>query len=357
MAEMVRRAARIIRRTDPGAVVVCPSMGHLRETAGLRFLREFAAADGYQACAAAALKTRQRPAERPPEEVTGELAAVNRVLHGAGVGTRLWITGPDYDIAYQPAPTGPRARDYAVRFYLMALYGVEQGVRRAYFYNWGGARIPVVLQVEGEPPTPAARAVDRLQQWLAGARLRGCGHGAAGGNGTARRCPPPRPAARLVAGRPTTTDPAHGYATGNDEERDMRLRTTIVAAVSGGILAAGTLIGGAAPASAGTATTMGGCTGPLCSETTNETGHPVLVAKDWCDKRHGPCKGTARKVLHKNRTTPKGHDWDTFYVNAHCTFRGLKHSWGIGFTERGGSHGKWVKVSDAEHFYIKKVSC
>ncbi|MFF0623754.1 helix-turn-helix domain-containing protein [Streptomyces sp. NPDC004296] len=140
-------------------------------------------------CAWPSCCTQQRSAERPPEEVTGELAAVNRVLHGAGVGTPLWITGPDYDIAYQPAPTGPRARDYAVRFYLMALYGVEQGVRRAYFYNWGGARIPVVLQGEGEPPTPAARAVDRLQQWLAGARLRGCGHGAAAGlPGNGREC-------------------------------------------------------------------------------------------------------------------------------------------------------------------------
>ncbi|MEE4418722.1 hypothetical protein [Streptomyces bugieae] len=143
--------------------------------------------------------------------MTGELAPVNRVLHDAGVGVRLWITGPDYDVTCQPRLTGPRAGDAAVRFFLIALYGLDQGVQRAYFYNWGGAKIPVVLQVEGKPPTPAALAVDRLR--------------------------------------------------------------------------------------------------------------------------------------------------DVFYVNAHCTYRGQRHSWGISFTERGGSHGKWVQVHNDQHYYIKQVTC
>ncbi|WP_261952868.1 hypothetical protein [Streptomyces nigrescens] len=47
MADVVRRAARLITRTDPAATLVCPSMGHLRTAAGLRFLRDFAAAGGY----------------------------------------------------------------------------------------------------------------------------------------------------------------------------------------------------------------------------------------------------------------------------------------------------------------------
>ncbi|MFI0908345.1 helix-turn-helix domain-containing protein [Streptomyces sioyaensis] len=181
MADMVRRASRIIKRTDPDALLVCPSMGHLHEAAGLRFLRDFATADGYQTCDVGGVKTLQRPAERPPETLTTELAGVNRVLHNAGAGVRLWITGPDFDVTYQPGLTGRAARDYAVRFFLMALYAMDQGVQRAYFYNWGGTKIPVVLQVEGEPPSPAALAVDRLQRWLAGARIHGCGHGSAAG--------------------------------------------------------------------------------------------------------------------------------------------------------------------------------
>ncbi|MFC4912418.1 hypothetical protein [Actinomadura gamaensis] len=37
-------------------------------------------------------------------------------------------------------------------------YGLDLNLRRAYFYNWGGRRMPVVLQAEGGPP----RAVSRL---------------------------------------------------------------------------------------------------------------------------------------------------------------------------------------------------
>ncbi|WP_261952867.1 hypothetical protein [Streptomyces nigrescens] len=119
----------------------------------------------------------------------------------------------------------------------------------------------------------------------------------------------------------------------------------------------GTLVGGALPASAGTVTPRGGCTAGLCSETTNETSHPVTVAKDWCASAHGPCHGTPRRTLRKNQTTPHGQDWDVFYVNAHCTYRGQRHSWGISFTERGGSHGKWVQVHNDQHYYIKQVTC
>jgi hypothetical protein len=48
---------------------------------------------------------------------------------------------------------------------------------RTYFYNWGGTQIPLVLQAAGGPPTLAARAIDTLQRWLAGARITSCGHG------------------------------------------------------------------------------------------------------------------------------------------------------------------------------------
>jgi hypothetical protein len=46
-----------------------------------------------------------------------------------------------------------------------------------YFYNWGGRKLPIVLQAEGGPPTIAARYVERLQEWLATARIYSCGTG------------------------------------------------------------------------------------------------------------------------------------------------------------------------------------
>lgn len=46
-----------------------------------------------------------------------------------------------------------------------------------YFYNWGGTKIPIVLQAVGGVPTNAALAVEQLQRWLAHAQSRSCGHG------------------------------------------------------------------------------------------------------------------------------------------------------------------------------------
>ncbi|SPT57138.1 AfsR/SARP family transcriptional regulator [Actinomadura madurae] len=47
--------------------------------------------------------------------------------------------------------------------------------------SWGVRNLPLVLQVEGSPPTRVARFVDRLQLWLDGARIRSCGRGRADG--------------------------------------------------------------------------------------------------------------------------------------------------------------------------------
>lgn len=81
MAELVRRAARIIRRTDPAATVGCPSTGHLRDAAALRFLREFAAADGARGSRSATRSTstsRRSAAGRRATRVT----APGRRAHG-----------------------------------------------------------------------------------------------------------------------------------------------------------------------------------------------------------------------------------------------------------------------------------
>ena len=134
----------------------------------------------------------------------------------------------------------------------------------------------------------------------------------------------------------------------------MKRIIATLAAGSALALGAGVLV--AAPASAG------GCTGPFCSETTNETSHLVGTAKDWCDGNHGPCPDhgsyhNSYGILHKNQTTPSGQDWDTFFVSPGCTYSGIKHAAGGKFTESGGADGKWVQVHNYEHYYIKNVTC
>ncbi|MFD4638110.1 helix-turn-helix domain-containing protein [Lentzea sp. NPDC058436] len=177
LVEMTRRASRVVRATDPAATVVCPGMGRLHTEEGLAFLRRFIELDGYDHCDVAGIKLFRPNASDPPEVVLGHLAAVDRVLHDAGIHPRLWSTGTDYAIATQPQLDDVTARDHAVRFFLVGMFARKVNLERLYFYNWGGTKIPVVLQPVGGVPTRAALAVEQLQRWVHGAGIRSCGRG------------------------------------------------------------------------------------------------------------------------------------------------------------------------------------
>ncbi|SQD99955.1 MULTISPECIES: hypothetical protein [unclassified Parafrankia] len=68
-----------------------------------------------------------------------------------------------------------------MRFFLAGIYARDLNLERMYFYNWGGTKIPLVLQAVGGAPTGAALAVEQLQRWLHGASSRSCGRGVAVG--------------------------------------------------------------------------------------------------------------------------------------------------------------------------------
>jgi hypothetical protein len=179
LVEMTRRASRIVRATDPAATVVCPGMGNLWDAEGRRVLRRFAEAGGYDHCDVAGIKLFQRSASDPPETMLQLLSVVDRTLHEAGAHPRLWSTGTTYSIPLQKPLAEATARQYAARFFLVGLYGRSASLERMYFYNWGGTKIPIVLQAEGGAPTAAARAAARVKRWLTGAQSHSCGHGAA----------------------------------------------------------------------------------------------------------------------------------------------------------------------------------
>ncbi|MBO0884246.1 MAG: helix-turn-helix domain-containing protein, partial [Mycobacterium sp.] len=179
LVEMTRRASRIIRSVDPRATVVCPGMGQLWTPAGVQFLDRFAELGGYDYCDVAGVKLFQRTAADPPETMLDLVSTIDQAMHKAGIQPRLWNTGTTYDIPLQGSLDATTARDYAARFFLVGIYGRKENLERMYFYNWGGTRIPVVLQPVGGAPTPAAQAVEQLQVWLAHAQSRSCGHGMA----------------------------------------------------------------------------------------------------------------------------------------------------------------------------------
>ncbi|MFD3939733.1 helix-turn-helix domain-containing protein [Streptomyces sp. NPDC058611] len=174
LVEMTRRANGIIKGVDPKATVVCPSMGQLWKPEGRAVLEQFAAMGGYDHCDAAGVKLYQRQASDPPETMVELAGEIDRAFHRAGAHPRLWSTGTTYDIALAEPLEPERASDYAARFYMVGLYAQ---MRRMYFYNWGGTKIPIVLQPVGGSPTQAGLYVEELQRWLRGASITGCGMG------------------------------------------------------------------------------------------------------------------------------------------------------------------------------------
>ncbi|HET6703965.1 helix-turn-helix domain-containing protein [Amycolatopsis sp.] len=178
LVEMTRRASRIIRAADPEATVVCPSMGQLVEPASRRVLERFGELGGYESCDAAAVKLHARRAADPPETMLATVDELEQIFHRTGGHANLWSTGTDFETPYQPPVDPDIAADHAARFYLTGLYARYQ---RMYFYSWGSARVPIVLQPAGGPPTKAAAYVERLGQWLAGARISSCRKGAQAG--------------------------------------------------------------------------------------------------------------------------------------------------------------------------------
>lgn len=179
LIEMTRRANRIIRSVDSKATLVCPGMGRLWTAAGVEFLQRFARLGGYRYCDAAGIKLFQKTASDPPETMLELVATIDQTMHAAGVHPKLWNTGTTYDIPLQSPLDETSARNHAVRFFLVGLYARKENVERMYFYNWGGTKLPIVLQAVGGAPTQAAMAVDQLQRWLAHARSRSCGRGIA----------------------------------------------------------------------------------------------------------------------------------------------------------------------------------
>lgn len=179
LVELTRRAARIIKAGAPAAIVACPGMGRLWNGEGQRSLRRFAELGGYQECDVASIKLHQRSAAHPPETMLQLVETIDETLHRAGVHPPLWNTGTTYELPLEGLLDQATAINHAVRFYLVGVYSRRAGIARMYFYNWGGSKLPIVLQAEGGAPTAAALAVEQLQRWLHHAQLRSCGHGRA----------------------------------------------------------------------------------------------------------------------------------------------------------------------------------
>jgi hypothetical protein len=153
-------------------------MGEQWESTSRAFMARFAALGGYDACDVAAVKLYQRHEGDSPESVLALVDLIDGTLRRVGVLKRMWNTGTTYRVVADRPLGEARAANYAVRFYLVGLFAQYE---RTYFYNWGGQKVPIVLQPVGGTPTRAALHVEELQRWLQDARITGCGQGVAAG--------------------------------------------------------------------------------------------------------------------------------------------------------------------------------
>jgi hypothetical protein len=179
LVEMTRRASRAVKAVDPKAIVVCPSIARLSTAEGRAFLRRFSELRGYDYCDVAGINLQQRRASDPPETMVDMLDQTYDAFHDAGIHPLLWNTGVTYEYAREEVLDEQRAINYATRHYLVAVHGTNISLRRTFFYNWGGSRLPITLQAVGGAPTRAALAVEELQRWLSRTTTRSCGHGLA----------------------------------------------------------------------------------------------------------------------------------------------------------------------------------
>ncbi|GAB6897141.1 helix-turn-helix domain-containing protein [Kineosporia succinea] len=218
LVEMTRRASAIVRDGAPGADVVCPGLGDQWNVRSREYLAQFAQLGGFSYCDVASVKLHQRENGRSPESVVELAGLIEATMRRSGVVMRTWNTGTAYRLATADHLDQERAGDYAVRFYLVGLYVRYE---RSYFYNWGGTRIPIVLQPVGGRATRAAVMVGRLRSWLRGAQITQCGHGATDGlPPTVWQCwfllPDPEPASEAPPPEPPHEVPSATSGGGND---------------------------------------------------------------------------------------------------------------------------------------------
>jgi hypothetical protein len=75
--------------------------------------------------------------------VVGLLEQAYDAFHDVGIHPSGVNTSVTYEYAREEALDEQTAIAYATRFYLVSIYGTSVGIKRAYFYNWPGTRLPI----------------------------------------------------------------------------------------------------------------------------------------------------------------------------------------------------------------------
>jgi hypothetical protein len=179
MVELAREAYTVLKAVDPSIVVVSPAA---TERGGVPWLEEYLRRGG--AAYADVIGYHFYVAPGPPEDMVAFIQRVRQVLRRHGVSKPLWNTEVGWMIESRQAPVAPRggqglfsrafseedAAAFLVRTFIL---NWVLGVDRLYWYGWD-TRLMGLLEPDGATMKLPARAYERAQRWLTGARIRGC---------------------------------------------------------------------------------------------------------------------------------------------------------------------------------------
>ena len=175
LAELTRRAARIVKEVDPANRIVSPA-----NSGSLMYLDNFLKKGGGKPVDMVGFHFYVWP--EPPEKMVPEILNVREIMERHGVGSRpLWNTESGWYIEskIQPPPAAAYhgqtplsiqvAGDYIARAYLL---NWAAGVERYYFYAWDNGLMGLV-EKDGTLKA-AAQAYTEVYRWMVGARMDSC---------------------------------------------------------------------------------------------------------------------------------------------------------------------------------------
>jgi hypothetical protein len=182
MAILTKRTYDIVKRVDPAALVIAPSTGTRLARPFRTFYPAFLRALGARGWPVDVFTAHTYPSGTgTPVDRQALIREWKGMLLAAGAPPRpLWDTEINFGLR-GPGPTpkrdyvGPTAQRLTALAYLDAM---RFGVSRAYWYYWSAAPEPL-LGVQMIPGSPAARALETMEDWLVGARYQRCKKGAA----------------------------------------------------------------------------------------------------------------------------------------------------------------------------------
>lgn len=170
MVEMARTARRVLDEISPGTLLATPGFVN-----GPDRLDMFLGAGGKQYVQAIAYHFYSKDANRFVHQVL----EVREIMRRHGVEKLpLWNTELGVEVHPQSSPLPRRVnqmrthQEAATRMAQFLVLGAAVGLERFYYYAWDNERSGMVT-TRGEPLL-AYEAMTRMQDWLIGARMKGC---------------------------------------------------------------------------------------------------------------------------------------------------------------------------------------